>query len=169
MGGRTTVDARISALSRRRSLTKIKAYPAPLLRWEDRLGADRGVRREPHAHAKRERGAKLKQGGWTISVISVISVYTEMTDTTKTALTPIQQKFILHWGEMGARWGINRTVAQIHALLFLSRPPAQRRGDRRRRSASRDRTSATACASCRAGASSASPTCSATGATTSRA
>src|SRR5258707_536044 len=38
-------------------------------------------------------------------------------------LTPIQEKFILHWGEMGARWGINRTVAQIHALLFLSPKP----------------------------------------------
>jgi DNA-binding transcriptional regulator GbsR (MarR family) len=38
-------------------------------------------------------------------------------------LTPIQQKFILHWGEMGTRWGINRTVAQIHALLFLSPRP----------------------------------------------
>src|SRR5688572_9022099 len=40
-----------------------------------------------------------------------------------TALTSIQQKFILHWGEMGARWGINRTVAQIHALLYLSPKP----------------------------------------------
>src|SRR5215470_12606433 len=38
-------------------------------------------------------------------------------------LTPIEQKFILHWGEMGTRWGINRTVAQIHALLFLSPRP----------------------------------------------
>ncbi len=37
-----------------------------------------------------------------------------------TQLDPVQQKFILHWGEMGTRWGINRTVAQIHALLFLS-------------------------------------------------
>jgi len=45
-----------------------------------------------------------------------------MTDTTQ-SLTAIQQKFILHWGEMGARWGINRTVAQIHALLFLSPRP----------------------------------------------
>jgi len=35
-------------------------------------------------------------------------------------LSPVQQKFVLHWGEMGARWGINRTVAQIHALLFIS-------------------------------------------------
>src|SRR5579871_276582 len=38
-------------------------------------------------------------------------------------LTPVQQKFILHWGEMGARWGINRTVAQIHALLYISPKP----------------------------------------------
>jgi DNA-binding transcriptional regulator GbsR (MarR family) len=42
---------------------------------------------------------------------------------TSNALTAIQQKFILHWGEMGARWGINRTVAQVHALLFLSARP----------------------------------------------
>ncbi len=38
-------------------------------------------------------------------------------------LTPIAQKFILHWGEMGTRWGINRTVAQIHALLYLAAKP----------------------------------------------
>src|SRR3984957_2279013 len=38
-------------------------------------------------------------------------------------LTPVQQKFILHWGEMGSRWGINRTVAQIHALLYISPKP----------------------------------------------
>src|SRR5207344_2925236 len=37
-------------------------------------------------------------------------------------LTPVAKQFILHWGEMGTRWGINRTVAQIHALLFLSPP-----------------------------------------------
>ena len=38
-------------------------------------------------------------------------------------LSPVQQKFILHWGEMGTRWGINRTVAQIHALLYISPAP----------------------------------------------
>ena len=38
-------------------------------------------------------------------------------------LTPIEQRFILHWGEMGTRWGINRTVAQVHALLFVSPKP----------------------------------------------
>ena len=35
----------------------------------------------------------------------------------------VAQKFILHWGEMGTRWGLNRTVAQVHALLFLSEKP----------------------------------------------
>src|SRR5215471_4078677 len=38
-------------------------------------------------------------------------------------LSAVAQKFILHWGEMGTRWGINRTVAQVHALLFLSQRP----------------------------------------------
>jgi DNA-binding transcriptional regulator GbsR (MarR family) len=38
-------------------------------------------------------------------------------------LTPVMEKYILHWGEMGTRWGVNRTVAQIHALLFLSSAP----------------------------------------------
>jgi len=46
-----------------------------------------------------------------------------MSERTKTPLTPVAQKFILHWGEMGTRWGINRTVAQVHALLFLSPRP----------------------------------------------
>lgn len=35
-------------------------------------------------------------------------------------LTDSARQFILHWGEMGARWGVNRTVAQVHALLYLS-------------------------------------------------
>ncbi len=39
------------------------------------------------------------------------------------SLSTVEQRFILHWGEMGTRWGINRTVAQIHALLFLSPTP----------------------------------------------
>jgi DNA-binding transcriptional regulator GbsR (MarR family) len=38
-------------------------------------------------------------------------------------LTAPERKFVLHWGEMGARWGINRTVAQVHALLFLAPRP----------------------------------------------
>jgi len=38
-------------------------------------------------------------------------------------LSPLTRRFVLHWGEMGSRWGVNRTVAQIHALLFLSERP----------------------------------------------
>jgi DNA-binding transcriptional regulator GbsR (MarR family) len=38
-------------------------------------------------------------------------------------LTDIQRRFLLHWGEMGTKWGINRTVAQVHALLYLSTRP----------------------------------------------
>ena len=38
-------------------------------------------------------------------------------------LTPIMKDFVVHWGEMGTKWGINRTVAQIHALLHLSPEP----------------------------------------------
>ena len=39
-------------------------------------------------------------------------------------LTPVKQKFILHWGEMGTLWGVNRTVSQIHALLYIVRRAA---------------------------------------------
>jgi DNA-binding transcriptional regulator GbsR (MarR family) len=50
---------------------------------------------------------------------------TEHTDKASPAseLSPVQQKFILHWGEMGTRWGVNRTVAQVHALLYISPKP----------------------------------------------
>ncbi len=36
------------------------------------------------------------------------------------ALPPQTERFVLHFGEMGSRWGVNRTVGQIYALLFLS-------------------------------------------------
>jgi DNA-binding transcriptional regulator GbsR (MarR family) len=38
-------------------------------------------------------------------------------------MSPITERFVLHWGEMGARWGVNRTVSQIHALLFVNGAP----------------------------------------------
>src|SRR5215831_9886747 len=38
-------------------------------------------------------------------------------------LTPTMEKYILHWGEMGTRWGVNRSIAQIHALLYLAPAP----------------------------------------------
>ena len=38
-------------------------------------------------------------------------------------LAPAVRQFVLHWGEMGTQWGVNRSVAQIHALLYLSERP----------------------------------------------
>lgn len=38
-------------------------------------------------------------------------------------MSPAVERYVLHWGEMGTRWGTNRTVAQIHALLYLSPRP----------------------------------------------
>ena len=54
-----------------------------------------------------------------------------MTEITKTAandselnpLPPAMTRFILHWGDLGTQWGVNRSVAQIHALLYLSEQP----------------------------------------------
>jgi len=38
-------------------------------------------------------------------------------------LAPAVERFILHWGDMGSQWGVNRSVAQIQALLYLSERP----------------------------------------------
>lgn len=48
-----------------------------------------------------------------------------MTETTASSikLPPAVERFVLHWGEMGAVWGTNRSVGQIHALLYLSDAP----------------------------------------------
>lgn len=45
---------------------------------------------------------------------------TEMIDITK---SDAASQFILYWGDMGNQWGVNRSVAQVHALLFLSTKP----------------------------------------------
>jgi len=47
---------------------------------------------------------------------------TEITDNRKPLPIAIE-RFVLHWGEMGGQWGVNRSVSQIHALLFLSERP----------------------------------------------
>ena len=39
------------------------------------------------------------------------------------AVGALGARFVLHWGEMGTRWGVNRTVAQIHALLYITGRP----------------------------------------------
>ena len=38
-------------------------------------------------------------------------------------LTPVMERYVLHWGEMGEKWGVNRSVAQIHALLYIVGQP----------------------------------------------
>src|SRR3982751_6493089 len=38
-------------------------------------------------------------------------------------LSPLVHSFVSHFGEMGSRWGINRTVGQIYALIFVSPQP----------------------------------------------
>ena len=38
-------------------------------------------------------------------------------------ITPAMERYILHWGEMGSKWGVNKSVAQVHALLYLSSDP----------------------------------------------
>jgi len=53
--------------------------------------------------------------------MSDISVMTEISDKEKLA-DPIE-RFVVHWGEMGTVWGVNRSVAQIHALLYVSDSP----------------------------------------------
>jgi DNA-binding transcriptional regulator GbsR (MarR family) len=50
----------------------------------------------------------------------VVSVMTEIREGN---LTPAVERFVLHWGDMGSRWGMNRSVAQIHALLYVAERP----------------------------------------------
>src|SRR3954447_22469520 len=47
---------------------------------------------------------------------------TEITDQPKILPAPVE-RFVLHWGDMGSEWGVNRSVSQIHALLYLSERP----------------------------------------------
>src|SRR5262249_56303311 len=58
----------------------------------------------------------------SLSVFSDISVMTEITEK-PIKLPAAVERFILHWGDMGSQWGVNRSVAQIHALLYLSERP----------------------------------------------
>jgi DNA-binding transcriptional regulator GbsR (MarR family) len=51
---------------------------------------------------------------------------TEITDTSQTPASPLApavQQFVLHWGNLGDRWGVNRSVSQIHALLYVADKP----------------------------------------------
>lgn len=56
------------------------------------------------------------------SIFLDISVMTEITKNNDT-MPPTLSRFVLHWGEMGQVWGVNRSVSQVHALLYLSDTP----------------------------------------------
>ena len=59
----------------------------------------------------------------TVCIVwSVMSVMTEITDT-KDTLPEAVRRFVLEWGNLGERWGVNRSVSQIHALLYASKEP----------------------------------------------
>jgi DNA-binding transcriptional regulator GbsR (MarR family) len=70
----------------------------------------------------------LLAGSWpskgldAATVLCDISVMTEITDSF-VALPPAVRRFVLHWGEMGQAWGVNRSIGQVHALLYLSERP----------------------------------------------
>jgi len=72
----------------------------------------RATSREPAATARR----------WRLPSISVISEKSERTESAVN-LSPLVQSFVLHFGEMGSRWGIARTVGQIYAVLFVAERP----------------------------------------------
>ncbi len=56
-------------------------------------------------------------------VISYVSVMTESTEHTKQTLPVPLETFILQWGDMGSSWGVNRSISQIHAFLYLAEKP----------------------------------------------
>lgn len=49
--------------------------------------------------------------------------YLEPTPSAAVPLAPAVQRFVLHWGNLGDRWGVNRSVSQIHALLYVAERP----------------------------------------------
>ena len=58
-----------------------------------------------------------------LTVISVLTEITALCTLQRMKLNPTTEKFVLHWGEMGTQWGVNRTVSQIHALLYIMGRP----------------------------------------------
>src|SRR5262249_56716990 len=86
-----------------------------------RASGDLGVtfRSPPH----RQPALTLRRAGLDfLSAFSDISVMTEITE--KAAKLPgAVERFVLQWGDMGGQWGVNRSVSQIHALLYLSERP----------------------------------------------
>jgi DNA-binding transcriptional regulator GbsR (MarR family) len=74
------------------------------------MSVSRNADKAPHP-------SPLDDGGF----LPDVSVVTEIKD--KSGISPAVERFILQWGEMGSQWGVNRSVAQIHALLYVSAKP----------------------------------------------
>jgi DNA-binding transcriptional regulator GbsR (MarR family) len=105
-------------MRRRVSPHESRAPSSSAVEWASAGGRGRaGGKQIPHFIRNNQQSLCIPKIDMS-AVCSVDSVWTEGTD--MAALTGVQKQYILHWGEMGTRWGINRTVAQIHALLYLS-------------------------------------------------
>lgn len=63
-----------------------------------------------------------REEGSPVDIVTIESDITVMTEISERTLPEPVEKFILHWGDMGNHWGVNRSIAQIHALLYLSEP-----------------------------------------------
>src|SRR5437870_4378472 len=76
------------------------------------------------SHSSRQ-GEDGAAGGAAIAfdIHSHLSDISVMTETTARKLPAAVERFILHWGDMGDEWGVNRSVSQIHGLLYLAEEP----------------------------------------------
>src|ERR1700684_3282882 len=62
--------------------------------------------------------------GMSLDIVAVLSDISVMTETTDKKILPAAvERFVLHWGNMGDEWGVNRSVSQIHGLLYLAEAP----------------------------------------------
>jgi DNA-binding transcriptional regulator GbsR (MarR family) len=84
--------------------------------WSERLGG----RPQALIYQKRPLGLARKL---EMTDISVMTEIWKTSARTAPALHPAVERFVLHWGEMGGQWGVNRSVSQIHALLYVSERP----------------------------------------------
>src|SRR3978361_1731445 len=83
--------------------------------------AGTGRRRGP---AGSEQGHGECRACGSLDIRPVTSDISVMTGTTaKKKLPAAVERFILHWGDMGDEWGVNRSVSQIHGLLYLAEAP----------------------------------------------
>src|SRR5262249_3544007 len=105
------------------SAQRCPASPLRALRKPPTIGATRPGYCVPRQSLTQPQPTPLD----TASVTCDISVMTENTKIDESLrpreLAPAIEHFVLQWGDMGGKWGVNRSVAQIHALLYVSERP----------------------------------------------